>query len=340
MAALKGGDVEAFLRRPDPRYRIVLVYGPDSGLVSERLSVLARALVDDPEDPFQFVRLEGDEISGDPLRLADEANTVPLFGGRRAIRVRAGSRNLAPALAPILAMPPQDAVIVIEAGDLPPRNPLRAAVEGASCGAALPCYADDLRDLPGLVERSLRERGLDIDGDARSALVAVLGADRMASRSEIEKVALYAHGRGRVTLADVEAVTADTAAVNLDGLIDAVFVGDSPTLDTMLRRCLDEGMDAGVLIGAALRHAFLLQKTRIAIESGTSATDAENAARMHFKRKQAFQRQNRIWTAAALDDAIARLAEAQALVRRSPRISGALTSRVFLSLASAAGRRN
>ena len=340
MAALKGGDVEAFLRRPDPRYRVVLVYGPDSGLVSERSASLARILVDDPEDPFQFVRLEGDEIAGDPLRLADEANTVPLFGGRRAIRVRAGSRNLAPALAPVIAAPPQDAVIVIEAGDLPPRNPLRAAVEGAACGAAMPCYADDLRDLPGLVDRALRERGLEIDGDARSALVAALGADRLASRSEIEKVALYAHGRGRVTLDDVEAVTADTAAVNLDALIDAVFAGDPQTLDTMHRRCLDEGMDPGMLIGAALRHAYLLQKTRIAIESGTPAGDAENAARVHFKRKPAFQRQNRIWTAAALDDAIARLAEAQAMVRRSPRISGALASRVFLSLASAAGRRN
>lgn len=340
MAALKGGDIEAFLRRPDPRYRVVLIYGPDSGLVSERCAVLARGLVDDPDDPFQFVRLEGDEIAGDPLRLADEANTVPLFGGRRAIRVRSGSRNLAPALAPVLAAPPQDAVIVIEGGDLPPRNPLRAAVEAAPSGATLPCYADDIRDLPGLVDRMLRERGLDIDPDARSLLVAALGADRMASRSEIEKVALYAHGCGRVTVADVEAVTADTAAVNLDALIDAVFTGDAATLDSMLRRCLDEGMDAGVLIGSALRHAFLLQKTRIAIESGTPATEAEAAARVHFRRKQAFQRQNRIWTAAALDDAVARLAEAQALVRRSPRIAGASTSRVFLSLASAAGRRS
>jgi DNA polymerase-3 subunit delta len=340
MTALKGAEVEAFLRRPDSRYRVVLVYGPDAGLVSERLALLSRTLVEDPEDPFRLIRLEGDDIASDPLRLADEANTVPLFGGGRAVRVRAGSRNIAPALAPLLAAPPTDAVVLIEAGDLSPKNPLRSAVESAACAAAIPCYGDDIKDLPGLVERSLRDRGLEIDADARAALAALLGADRMASRSEIEKVALYAHGRGRVTLADVEAVAADTAAVNLDALVDAVFVGDSEGMDSVLRRCLEEGSDPGVLIGAALRHAFLLQKTRIAVENGMRASDAENAARLYFKRKPAFQRQNRIWSAAALDEAIARLGEAQATVRRSPRVAGAIVSRVFLGMASAAGRRS
>ena len=46
-------------------------------------------------DPFALVRLDGDALASDPARLVDEATTVPLFGGRRAIRVRAGSRNLA-----------------------------------------------------------------------------------------------------------------------------------------------------------------------------------------------------------------------------------------------------
>ena len=39
-----------------------------------------------------------------PIRrgLIDEATTVPLFGGRRAIRVRAGSRNIVPAVEGVL----------------------------------------------------------------------------------------------------------------------------------------------------------------------------------------------------------------------------------------------
>ncbi len=57
---------------------------------------LARAAAGS-DDPFGLVRLDGDEIAGDPGRLVDEAGTVALFGGRRVISLRVGSRNVQPA---------------------------------------------------------------------------------------------------------------------------------------------------------------------------------------------------------------------------------------------------
>ena len=53
-----------------------------------------RASVDDANDPFAFVRIEGEDLSANPSRLVEEANTIPLFGGRRAVLVRAGPRNI------------------------------------------------------------------------------------------------------------------------------------------------------------------------------------------------------------------------------------------------------
>ena len=82
------------------------------------MRTLVAASVDDIEDPFELVRLDGDEVSGDPARLADEVFTIPLFGGRRAVRLRAGGRNLVPALEPVLANPAATCRVVIEAGDL------------------------------------------------------------------------------------------------------------------------------------------------------------------------------------------------------------------------------
>jgi DNA polymerase-3 subunit delta len=95
LVALRGKEIDAFLARPDPGRPIILLYGPDAGLVRERADALMASAVDDPNDPFSLVRLDGDELSAEPSRLVDEAMTVPLFGGRRAIRVRAGSRSFA-----------------------------------------------------------------------------------------------------------------------------------------------------------------------------------------------------------------------------------------------------
>ena len=128
MAQKKAGEVEAFLSRPDTSFPVVLLYGPDPGLVSERAAVVARLSGADLADPFSTVTLNADELERDIGRLFDEARTLSLFGGRRLIRVRgAGNgKNLADAVADLAADPPAGATIVIEAGD-PGAAILRAA---------------------------------------------------------------------------------------------------------------------------------------------------------------------------------------------------------------------
>src|SRR5256885_10441597 len=97
MVALKGSDIDAFAARPDPKRPIALVFGPDAGLVRERVDAIIKAAVDDPADPFALARLEGDALADDPTRLVEEAHTIPLFGGRRAVWVKAGGRNFSAA---------------------------------------------------------------------------------------------------------------------------------------------------------------------------------------------------------------------------------------------------
>ena len=98
MVTLKGSDIDAFAARPDPKRPIALVFGPDAGLVRERVDAIIKAAVDDPADPFALARLEGDALADDPTRLVEEAHTIPLFGGRRAVWVKAGGRNFVAAV--------------------------------------------------------------------------------------------------------------------------------------------------------------------------------------------------------------------------------------------------
>jgi DNA polymerase-3 subunit delta len=193
MTAIKASEVDHFIARPDAATPIVLVYGPDAGLVRERVDALVKASVDDPADPFALARIESEELSANPGRLADEANTVPLFGGRRAVLLRVNSRhNIVPSIEVVLQAPPRDCRVVVEAGELRKTAPLRALFEKAKAGAAIGCYPDTERDLARLIDEELRVAALTIAPDARAALAALLGGDRLASRNEIRKLALYA----------------------------------------------------------------------------------------------------------------------------------------------------
>ena len=52
MVALKAAEVDSFVARPSPDRPIVLVCGPDAGLVHERAEKIIKASVDDLNDPF------------------------------------------------------------------------------------------------------------------------------------------------------------------------------------------------------------------------------------------------------------------------------------------------
>jgi DNA polymerase-3 subunit delta len=341
MTAVKAGDVEALIRRgPDPRIAVLLLYGPDTGLVFERAKRLAEAFVADPNDPFAMVKIDGDTLAQDAGRLADEAGTVGLFGGNRTIWVRAGSRNYAPAVDAALKAEITQARIVVEAGDLAKSAPLRTLCEKSPRALAIPCYPDDERALADLIERTLKENGLGIAREARDVLAASLGGDRGASLSEIEKLALYARGQDTVSLDDVEAVTSDVAASVLNTLIDAAFSGRSADVERDYRRFRHEGMDPSVMLGSALRHALTLLSTRLAGEGQSASMMVGNWRGLHFRRKATVETQLARWSPPALRHAIQLLQEAILACRRSsPELSHANASSTLLRIASEAARR-
>lgn len=340
MVAIKKSDADAFAARPDAARAIVLLYGPDAGLVRERAERIIRGSVDDPNDPFALVRLEGDDLASTPSRLAEEAHTIPLFGGRRAIWIKAGSRNFAPAIESLLAMPPKDCRIVIEAGDLRRTSPLRTMCEKAKSAAAIGCYADDQQDLVRLIDDEMRAAKLAIAPDARAALVLLIGGDRQASRSEIRKLALYAHGQEQIGLDDVLAVVADASSLFLDAVLDAAFAGRTNEAETQFAKALDAGTSAGTVVSAALRHVTQLHKARLAIEAGerTDAALYGFVPPVHFRRKQAVEAALAAWPSSRLARAMDQLADAMLNMRRTPALADALGHRALLQVAVTARR--
>jgi len=341
MTAIKSSDIDRFIARPDPAQPIVLVYGPDAGLVRERVDALVRASVDDPNDPFSFVRIEGEELSGNPSRLVEEAHTVPLFGGRRAVLVRAGARNIASAVEPVINAPSAECRVIIEAGDLRKSAPLRALCEKAKVAAALPCYVDNDAALARLIDDEMRAADLTIAPDARASLLALLGGDRLASRNEIRKLALYARGQERVEIADVTAVVADASALALDGVIDAAFAGKTADVDAEFAKARAGGSSPAAIISAAIRHIANLHKMKLAVDAGDSAEWAmkRGAPPVHFSREKVVGEALRLWSAARLVRVMQQLAEALLDARRNAPLAEAIAQRTLLSIAVSGRRR-
>jgi DNA polymerase-3 subunit delta len=341
LVALRGKEIDAFLARPDAGRPIILLYGPDAGLVRERAEALLASAVDDPNDPFSLVRLDGDELSAEPSRLVDEAMTVPLFGGRRAIRVRAGSRSFASGIDTLADSPLKDCRIVIEAGDLRPESPLRKACERAKTAVAIGCYPDDANQLARLIDTELRVSNLRIAPDARATLMALLGGDRQASRNELRKLALYAHGQGEVTLEHVMAVVADASEMKIDPIVDGAFAGKPELVETEFAKAMVAGTYPGMIISAAQRQAAWLHKTALAAAEGTPLSTLLDSGfpRLHFSRKGNVETALRNFSTTRLTSIIELLATAALEMRKQAPLAGVIAQRTLLSIAVNAKRR-
>ncbi len=341
MAEVKSAQADAFVEKPDTTYRVVLLYGPDQGMVSERADILATKFGVDLSDPFCLIRMDADTAASD-ARLAEEASTIAMFGGARLIRVSGSTRrNLADKVKPVLERPPVDCWIVIEAGDLKRESALRRMVERAKSGVAIACYPDDDRALDRLISVEMQKAGLSIDAEARQVLRSHIGGDRRTSRNEIEKLALYCHGRGRVTEADVAAITGDSAALAADDVVDAAATGNLRYFETVFARLTMSGTTPDMVVLATLRHFQALHAVRHKMETQRVPPDAILSAMrppLHYSRKAAFLSALRLWTLPAIARAMVRLDHASLESRANSALAAAIAGTALLAITAEARR--
>ena len=335
---LAAARVTGFLRRPDPEIRAVLLYGPDAGLVRERAETLARGICPDLLDPFRVADLTAAALAADPARLADEAAQIALMGGRRVVRVRAASDAQAVLFARFLADPKGDALVVVEAGELPGRSALRRTFDDAPAAASIGCYPDTPRDLAAVIRDTCAERRIAVSRDAADFLVAHLGGDRLLTRAELEKLTLYAGDGGRIGLDDARAVIADSAALSLDDALLAAAEGDAAALDRALARVFQEGESPVSVIRALLRHLQRLHLLAARIAAGSAIDEVIRTARppIFFKEQDSWRRQLQRWREARLRTALDRVADAEFRMKQTGLPAEAICREALFALAGAA----
>ncbi len=336
MVAIKNHEADRFIASRAAHVYLYLVHGNDAGLINERSRLLLKNWA---ASDMQLIRMSGDDIASDPLLLIDEANSMGLFGGKRAIFITAGSKPFVGALESLVAAPPSDCLIVIEAGSLKKDHALRKLIERLREAAAIECYPDSARDLERLIDTEVRAAGLTIEQEARDALIEMLGGDRLTTRSELDKLILYAHGQAKITRQDVDLLVADASNLALDDAVNGAFGGDYRAVEETAQRYFATGGDGSVLLGAAIRHALILHRMCLEAESGANVENLPMKYGRFGPGAKLLAAQAKRWPSARVERAIATLADGVQKTRRSPALSESATVRALWAVAAAGARR-
>ncbi|MBB4658018.1 DNA polymerase III subunit delta [Parvularcula dongshanensis] len=350
MTAIAPRDVKAFLQKRHEEKPVVLVYGPDQGLVRERAAMIGRQVVADPNDPWAATEFAESDLS-EPGRLADEAQALSFGGGDRLVRVRGGGEPVTKAVTLLLNGIEADSVkpasvVVIEAGDLKKTSGLRKACEKSKRAAVIACYADDARDVVQTVKDALAQEDLTITDEALMAFVGRLGDDRGVTRSEIEKLILYA-GPKSVRAGPAQIGMEEVAACRADDTQDATFevweraaVGDAKGLSEALHRAEGAGASLlGILRIAQGKLLRLLAAARL-VENGQPPAAAMKALRppVFYGEQRAFGEQLKRWDVRRLEAAAEALLEADLAAKRTGAPQKEVVERALLRIAAQARR--
>jgi DNA polymerase III subunit delta len=143
--------------------------------------------------------------------------------------------------------------------DLDDKNRFERLTEtlGAHCGMVELARVND-EDAMRWATAKAQEAGLRLEPDAARELVDALGADMMLVSSELEKLLLFAYGRGRITLGDVETMVLSAKQRTLYELTDAISARDRVRALGLLQGLLNSS-DAGE--DAAIGHLYMLART-------------------------------------------------------------------------------
>lgn len=331
-------QIEPFVKKPDPKARAILIYGPDDGLMRERTKIIAKTITEDLNDPFNACFLTGDQIAEEPSKLFDEANAMSMMGGDRVVIIETSVESNAKALGEYLENPSENNLIIVQGGDLGPRSGLRSLFEKAGNAAALPCYVQDGYALTNVIQDHLRENGLSIDGDALQYLSQNLTGDHGQLRSELEKLVTYMGQEKQVSLADAMSNTGSLSEQKLDDLVYACAGGNTSRAEKLLDGLLNEGTSAVFILRSLQNHFRKLLYVRLLHETGTPMDAAIKAIKppLFFKLVDPFKSQLQKWSSEKILSTLKKINELEIDMKKTETASDLLLVRSIFGLSLSA----
>lgn len=294
-------------------YRLFLFYGPEESGSRALAGQVAVALGADVER----TDLSGQDLKADPARLADEAASLSMFGGRRLILVDRAGEESGGAAANLLALETAEHPVVLLAGDLKKSSALLKLAEGDARAVAIASYPLDERNAEAVVGELALALGLRVAPGVAARIAAEGAGNRGVIQRELEKYAAFLDATPEAPKPldheAVDAIGADAGEGDLSRLMAAVAGGDADRAEAELSRLRSEGKDGIQLIRAALRRMTMVARLRAEVEQGRSAGGVMASAgrAIFWKEKDAVQAEIGRWRSPLVAKAISRLIEAE-----------------------------
>jgi DNA polymerase-3 subunit delta len=258
-------DALAFLDRANRTVpqSVYVLHGDEDFLKRHVLAALRSLLFANETDDFGWSVNAGETAVFAAVR--NELETLPFFGGRRAVIVETAdsfvTRHRA-SLEKYVAEPSAAGVLVLEVKSWPATTRLAKLVDSSS---TIVCKAPTAYRLPEWCARwAQSHHGKDLSQDAARLLVDLVGPEMGQLDQELGKLAVYVGRAKRISATDVDQLVGRSREENVFKILDAIARGECGVALASLDRLLESGEDPLRILGAlSLQLRRLAQVARL-----------------------------------------------------------------------------
>src|SRR5882672_1089864 len=265
--------------KADPVYLIV---GDDEAEMS-RLSGEVSALVEDDLRAFNLERMNASDRSVTPASIVESARTFPMMGDRRVVIVLRAEKILKPkrrgkaveenelttedeepsgdvdALEAYVKAPEPRTTLVFVAADVDRSRRLYKAIQKNA--TIVECWGlkgskdarVDLRQVArtaeALVRQAVADAGQQIDAAAARLVAERAGTDIATLRGDVERLLMYAAGKPKIDLKDVQEVVSGETAQDDWAVTTAIQRRDTAEALKQVALALESGGDPYMILG-------------------------------------------------------------------------------------------
>ena len=274
----------------------VLLYGPDSGLISLRSKEIQKALNKNNENSYLISKLYFAETKETPSIVVDEFVSISMFGDKKIIILKDFSDSVYKTLE-FLEGKESDHFLIIEADNLDTKSKLRSFVEKSQYFASLPCYVDDEKSIKQIIVQKFAELEVKYDREVLDLLTSNFGGNRMIIINEVEKLATFVGEDKYVTAEHFRGCIQDVSEAQIDNLINSFAELNLEKTHILLAKLFNENVNFTIILRSFINYFSKLQLVKSLMLSGKNYEESIKELRppLFFKQAPLFAKHINAW---------------------------------------------
>jgi DNA polymerase-3 subunit delta len=227
----------------------------------------------------------------------------------------------------------------MSAGNLTKSSALRLFCETHPKILAIACYQEEAKDVAAFIRETLGSKGVQVSTSAMPMMVERLSENRLATRSELDKLICYLGDKKTVDVTDVQAIITDTQNSSVDTFCCAVATGQREVAEKEYHLMIENGENPVSIIRILYLYFNKLLDAAEAFETAGMAAAVKKIMKpAQFRLESSFQKQIQIWKKSFIFKVLSLLIDAERQAKSTGLPADLILDRVILQIAGVAQR--